>query len=176
MSCLILRQVLWPWHCLSDCIFFIIVQASDWLHCQATNLNNIQYRVWACPILDISLKQTITFGTHCLSWRHTVWLSDKLSDSETCCLILRQAVWIWDRLFDECIGCLVSRQTVQALEWLYCHASLWQNCGLSVILHSKPQKVCCAASHLYAQNFSIYSLWLQLCTLTNSDVECEVLV
>lgn len=123
-----------------------------------TNLNNIQHKVWAWPVLFITVKQTVTFGTHCLSWRHIVWLSHKLSNSETSCPILRQADWSWNKasnfetgylvLSNYCISCLVSGQTVQALDWLYCHASLWRNCGLPVIPHSKPHWVCYASSHL----------------------------
>ena len=81
-------------------------------------------------------------------------------------------------LSNYCISFLVSGQTVQALDWLYCHASLCRNCGLPVIPHSKPHWVCYASSHLLKNSmqrkFSIHKLWHQLYNLTNSDRECEV--
>ena len=42
-------------------------QGLDWLYCQRTRLNKLKYRVWAWPIPFITLRQTVTFGTHCLS-------------------------------------------------------------------------------------------------------------
>ena len=142
-----------------------------------TNLNDIQHKVWAWPVLFITVKQTVTFGTHCLSWRHIVWLSHKLS-------YLRQAVQFWDKLTDLetsrpslrqatlcyqiTVSCLVSGQTVQALDWLYCYASLWRNLQAACDPPQQTAKsIPCVRvifQELYAENISIYHLWTQLCT------------
>ena len=135
-------------------------------------------KVWAWPVLFITVKQTVTFGTHCLSWRHIVWLSHKLSDSETSCPILRQADWSWNKpskfetcylvLSNYCTSCLVSGQTVQALDWLYCHASLWRSLRAACDPPQQTAKsILCVRvifQELYAENISIYNLWTQLCT------------
>ena len=100
-------------------------------------------------IVFISLRRLSPLG-------HVVWVGDTTSDFQTGCLIMRQAVQFWDKLSD----LETSRPSLRQVVWLLCNLSSFE---LSVILHSKPQEVCYASSHL-SRTLCIKCSYLQFMT------------
>ena len=118
VSCLSLRQVIWPWHCPSACLD----QDKVWTDCIAKE------HAWTNSNTEFELDPSRSSLWDRLSpLGHIVWARDTLSNFQTSCLILRQAVSSWDKLSEFETArlatvwvCLFSRQIVQALDWLYC--------------------------------------------------------
>ena len=168
VSCLSLRQVIWPWHCPSASTS-CLDQDKVWTDCIAKE------HAWTNSNTEFELDPSRSSLWDRLSpLGRIVWVRDTLSNFQTSCLILRQAVSSWDKLSEFETGRLATVWVVYFQDKLF---RFWTDCTASQACdriagclwsYTRNRKRYAMRwgifQELYAEENSIYNLWLQLCT------------